>query len=291
MGRTRDLAIFCHKMEQALHAGFDIERALMVVQDEEKGLLADAIRRTCDGVRRGKSLSLSMREDETVFSSELVNLIYVTEQTGRIEYAFHRMAEKFDRKNEIEGKLKAASIYPTIVMIVFIVCLLAVAYVWKFLPQAIAGIIVMIIVIILGVMTKYSADTVSRNSKIVGNLFIKMPVIGRMILQNELADFADNMATFYACGVPVEKGLEFCASALSYEVLRDKVMKAASWVRRGNPLSQALTMQGIFPPDLLHSLKIGEESGNVDGMLMKIAEYYRLDAKNRTDMLMTIMRQ
>ena len=59
----------------------------------------------------------------------------------------------------------------------------------------------------------------------------------------------------------------------------------------GTQGKSSLTMKGIFPPDLLHSLKIGEESGNVEGMLMKIAEYYRLDAKNRTDTLMTIIRQ
>ncbi|MCR5120714.1 MAG: type II secretion system F family protein [Lachnospiraceae bacterium] len=290
MGRKRDLAIFCHKMEQALHSGFDIERALMVVQDEEKGLLADAVRRTYEGVRRGKSLSLSMRKDELVFTSELVSLIYVTEQTGRIEYAFHRMAEKFDRQSEIESKLVTASIYPAIVMIVFVISLFAVASVWGFLPHAILAVAAIICIIVILIATKYSADTVSRNSKIVGNVFIKLPVIGRMILERELADFADNMATFYACGVPIDKGLEYCVSALSYEVLRDKVLKAASWVRRGNPLSQALLMQAVFPPDLIHSLKIGEESGNVDGMLIKIAEYYRLDTKNRTDMLMNLMR-
>ena len=291
MGRTRDLAIFCHKMAQALHAGFDLERALMVVQDEDKGRLSAAIGRTCNGVKRGKALSLSMREDELTYTSELVNLIYVTEQTGKIEEAFDRMAKKFDREDETERKIKAAGMYPAIVLVVFIICLLAVASVWGFLPLAIMIICGIGFAIAALVMTKYSADTVSRQSRIVGNVFIRMPVIGTMIMQSELADFADNMATFYSCGVAVDKGLEYCAKALRYEVLRDKVLKAASWVRRGNPLSDALQIQGVFPADLINSLRTGEASGNVDGMLEKIAEYYRLEAKNRTDRFMTLIRQ
>ena len=291
MGKKRTLALFCHKMAQALHAGFDIERALMVVQDEEKGALSAAVERTCTGVRRGKALSLSMREDELTYTSELVDLIYVTEQTGKIEEAFDRMANKFDREDIIDRKIKQAALYPAIVLIVFIICLFAVASVWKFLPQAVLFVCGLAALIALLIGAKYSADTVSKSSKIVGNVFIRMPIIGKMVMQSELAGFAENMAVFYSCGIDVAKGLEFSSKALRYEVLRDKVLKAASWVRRGNLLSDALQIQGIFPADLINSLRTGEASGNVDGMLDKIAEYYRLEVQNRTDRMMTLLRQ
>lgn len=291
MSKTRELAIFCHKMYQTLHAGFDLEKAFLIMQDEQPGLLNTAIKRTYDGVRRGQSLSLSMRPDELTYSSELVDMVYVTEQTGHIELAFQKMAERLDRKNEIEGKLKTASVYPIIVLVVFIIAVFAVAAVYKVLPAAIITTVIIALVITSSISAKYTADTVSKKSKIVGNLLICLPVIGKSFIQSELADFADNMAMFYACGVPIDKGLEYSAKALSTEALRDKVLKAASYVRRGNPLSAALLMQGVFPADLIGSLKIGEESGNVDGMLEKIAEYYRLEVNNRTDRLMTLIRQ
>ncbi len=291
MSRTRELAIFCHKMEQALHAGFDLEKSFLIMQDEQPGVLSKAIKRTYDGIRRGQTLSLSMRPDELTYTSELVDMVYVTEQTGHIELAFHKMAERLDRKNEIEGKVKAASVYPIIVLVVFIIAVFAVAAVYKVLPVAIIITVIIALVIVSVISAKYTADTVSRKSKIVGNVLVRLPFIGKQIMQSELADFADNMAMFYSCGVPVDKGLEYSAKALSMEVLRDKVLKAASYVRRGNPLSTALLMQGIFPPDLTGSLKIGEESGNVDGMLEKIAEYYRQEVKHRTDVAMSLIRQ
>ncbi len=290
MADTKQLAIFCHQMDKALHAGVDVERAFLIIQDDNNRSLTAAISRTYEGLRRGQSLSLSMRADESAYSSELVDLIYITEQTGNTELAFHRMAERFDRRLQIERKLKQAAIYPTIVVIVAIVSLLAVAYVYHMLPAAIASILVFFGIIAAILFMKYSADTVSRSSRIVGNVLIRVPLLGKRIMQAELADLADNLAVFYSCGTGVDKALEFCAKALRHEALREKVLKAASYVRRGNPLSEALMMQGIFPPDLIHSIAVGEASGSVDAMLTKVAEYYRLEIEERTDRMMSILR-
>ena len=92
-------------------------------------------------------------------------------------------------------------------------------------------------------------------------------------------------------GVAVEEGLRYCVSSIHYAVLRQQVVKATAWVQQGHPLSEALQMQGVFPADMIYMLKTGEASGDVERMLNKIAEYYRTAIENRTQILLTILRQ
>lgn len=291
MADLRQLAVFCHKMDNALHAGFDIKQALLVMQDDKNGALSKAIEHTYEGVCGGRQLHSAMRRDEEIYTPDLVNAVYVAEQTGHYEYAFSRMAKRFDAQESTRRKIRSAMIYPVIVLLVFIVALLAVAKVWHFLPQALMIIAGIVVAIMMFFFLKFSGDNLSRHSQIVGNVYIHIPIVGKCIMQEELADFASNMAVFYSCGEPVEKGLTYCLASIRYVVLRDKVRKAADWVRLGNPLSEALQNQGIFPPDLINSLKTGEASGNVEEMLDRIADYYRQDIQHRTDILLAVLRQ
>ena len=291
MANLRQLALFCHKMENALRSGFDVRQAFLIMQDEKNGGLSRAIQNTYDGVCQGRQLHSAMRKDEMIYTPDLVNAVYVAEQTGHFDQAFGRMAKRFDERAATQRQIRSAMIYPVIVLIVFIVSLLAVAYVWHFLPQAcmsIAGIFALLAGILF---FKFSSDEMSRHSLIVGNVVIRLPIVGKWIMQEEMADFASNMAVFYSCGVPVEKGLEYCVQSIRYAVLRERVRRAADWVRRGNPLSEALQNEGVFPADLINHLKTGEAAGNADEMLDRIADYYRKDVQHKTAMLMTIFRQ
>ena len=291
MSRYRELAVFCRKMNNALNAGFDIEKALLAMKDEERGMLRTAVSDCIGGLRRGKALSESMRDNEWVFTPELVNLIYITEQTGHYDIAFKRMAVRFEQRDETSRKIMQAAIYPAIVLIVFIGSLIAVAAVWHFLPQALAFIGIIFAVLFGAVFLRYGGQKLSRKSLVVGNVLKHAPFCGRIIMQSELADLADNMSVFYSCGVSPAKALRYCAESVSYEALKAKVLQAAGVVERGNPLSDALEAQHIFPRELINSLRSGEASGNVDGMLCKVSEYYRQDIQNRLDIMMTFIRQ
>ena len=291
MADYKQLALFCHKMEQAIHAGFDIRRALLMMQEESPGQFGKALERTYDSVCGGRQLYSAMRKDEDIYTADLVNAMYIAEQTGRMELMFNRMSKRFDAQYKTRRQLRSAMIYPCIVLLVFILSLLAVAKVWGFV--SIAVIIILGIATAIGIMLLlgYGGQELSRRDMIVGNALIRMPFIGKCILQSELADFASNMAIFYECGMPVEQGLEYSMGSIHYTALRDQVKRAANWVRQGNPLSEALQLQGVFPRDLINMLKIGEASGSVDTSLEKIAEYYRLDVEHRTQILMTMLRQ
>ena len=281
--------MFCHKMHSAIHAGFDVEKAFIVMQDEQ-GALNPAIIRTHKGITMGKSLSEAMRVDESSYTSELVDAVFVTEQTGHIEMAFDRMARRFDQQVDTRRKIKRAVTYPIIVLIVFICALFAVAYVYKFTPVAI-----MITAAIIGfvaalILVPQGAARLSRADAFAGNVLIKLPIIGSMIQKSELADFASNMAIFYSCGAEVSKGLEYSARSLRNAALKEKVHKAAKIVEKGVPLSDALSGFDIFPPDILNALRSGEASGTVDEMLLTIEKYYRAEVQGKSDIIFTIFR-
>ncbi|MBR6256805.1 MAG: type II secretion system F family protein [Lachnospiraceae bacterium] len=289
MADKTELAMFCHKMHSALHAGFDVEKAFVVMQDE-KGSLYPAIKNTHKGIVSGLSLSEAMRADESLYTSELVDAVFVTEQTGHIEMAFDRMAKRFDQQLDTIRKIKRAATYPVIVVIVFICALLAVASVYKFMPVAImisAAIVGFIAALIL---VPQGVKGMSRSDAFIGNVVIKLPVIGKMVQKAELADFASNMAIFYSCGCEVAKGLEYSARSLRNAALKEKVYKAANIVKKGVPLSDAISGFDIFPPDIVNALRSGEASGSVDDMLLTIEKYYRAEVQGRSDIIFAVFR-
>ena len=291
MAKNRDLAVFCQKMKLALHSGFDIEHALLILQDEQIRDLGAALRRTHEGVRRGMQLNAAMRKDEAVYTPTLVDMVYVTEQTGHMELAFERMAKRFEDKDSTKRKLITSAIYPIIVALVFLIAVFAVAASWHMMGLAYGVAAVYAIVIVSAFSFFHAGKNLGRSTMIGGQILLHIPILGKNILQSELADFAGNMAVFYASGVDIDRGMEYSMKTIRYALLREKIAKAANTVRKGIALSDALQMQEIFPPDLIHCLRVGENTGNADGMLQKISEYYSTDVHNRREILMTVLRQ
>lgn len=289
MVKKIELAVFCHKMYSAIHAGFDVEKAFIVMQDET-GALNPAIKRTHKGITMGKSLSESMRLDESDYTPELVDAVYITEQTGHIEAAFDRMAKRFDRQLDTQRKIKRALTYPVIVLIVFIAALFGVAYVYDLTPVAIMITCAIIGFIAALILVPQGIKGLSRADAFAGNVLIKLPIIGKMVQKSELADFASNMAIFYSCGAEVAKGLEYSARSIRNAALKEKVLRAAGIVRKGIPLSDALSGFDIFPPDIVNALRSGEASGSVDEMLLTIEKYYRAEVQGKSDIIFTVFR-
>ncbi len=290
MSKKQELAVFCHKMYNALHSGFDVEKAFIVMRDESNSQLNEAIRRTHQGILKGQRLSEAMRPDENIYTSELVDCVYVTEQTGHFDAAFDRMGKRFDQQLDTERKIKRAVTYPIIVVIVFIVSLFAVAVVYKAVPLAIMISAAIIGFIAALVIVPQGVKGMSRYSAFVGNVLIKLPIVGKMVLKSELADFASNMGIFYSCGAEVAKGLEFSARSLRNEALRKKVLMAANTVKKGVPLSDAIAGFAIFPPDIVNALKSGEASGHVEDMLFTIEKYYRAEVQGKSDIVFSVFR-
>ena len=186
MNEVQRLAVFCHKMTNALNSGFDIERALMVTKENETGALADAIERTLKRVMQGMNLNVAMRTDEAIYTPELVDAVYVTEQTGHVEKAFSKMAVLFDTKVTTRRRIMQASVYPIFVFCILICAVLAVSAVADHLAQAVYITGGVFAIIFLMLFFFYGGKNLSRKNLIIGNVLIRLPKIGKLILKASL---------------------------------------------------------------------------------------------------------
>ena len=284
------LSQFCHKFGNLLESGIDAQRGLLMLTDEEKGAMRTAIARTYNEMKNAKSLSEAMLTDKDIYTEELVNAVSMAEMTGCLPQVFDRMSKYFDKKEIARKRLIQVSIYPAILLVVVMLSLLAVAYAFHFtgtaftiIGETIAFFAVIIILCIVG-------KKLAKNSVFVGNILAHIPRLGKMLMRSEYADIADNLAMFYFSGVQLDTALEYCAKAVRHEVLRDKLLKAAGCMRGGKTLSEALSMQDIFPLEMINQIRVGERSGDMDKMLRIIAEYYREDEKLTMDMVSALIR-
>ena len=290
MNEVQRLAVFCHKMTNALNAGFDIQRALLVTMENETGSLAHAIERTLKRVETGMNLNVAMRTDEAIYTPELVDAVYVTEQTGHVEKAFLKMAVLFDTKVTTKRRIMQASIYPIFVFCILICAVFAVCAVSDHLVLAVSFLAIVFGIIFLILILCYGGKDLARKNLLISNVLIRLPKIGKLILKSELADFADNMAIFYDCGVSVYKALQYSSKTVYNRALKEKILKASDYVSMGNPLSEALKSEQIFPFDLVSSISVGEKSGDVTSMLEYVAQYYRENIKNSTENMFALLR-
>lgn len=292
MMHYRELAIFCRNMSSALHAGFDLERALDVVREEaESPRIKAAVKSTSDGLRSGKSLSLAMRSAEEIYTKELISAIAVTEQTGQLELAFSGLSERFDRSDDTVRRILRAALYPVIVLIILIAAVLIVAAFYHRFLAALGTIggILMILILLFWLFDHFKRAGTETDAA--GKVLMHLPIVGTLILKAEMADLAGNLAIFYDCGCLPDRALRLSAGSLRTEHIRIRVLQAAELVEKGNALSDALSEAGVFPPVLINSIRTGEISGNMDGMLRTVERYYRDDVRNSVDRLFAALRQ
>ncbi len=291
MANLKKLALFCHVMSSMIHAGLDYNHALIIMQDEDTGDLGPALKRTYEAVQLGSTLSDAMRIDEEEYTPELVNAVYVTEQTGDIEVAFDRMAERFETKAAMRNKLITAAFYPAFILVVFLVAVLIISRSWGTMKPAAYFMFFIAVPIGLLLIIIRSGGKLVLKGKIFNSIVIRIPVAGKLFLLRDLCDFAGNLAVFCDCGVYIAQGMEYSMASVRNEALRESIQRAIERVKKGNPLSEALMAQGIFPYQLINMLKTGEDTGNMSDMLRAVESYYSEEIKNKTDMFMAIFQR
>ena len=262
------LAQFCHKMRNLLDSGVDISKAVQMLADEESGAFRTALLCVYEDVSYGKPVSEAMQKNSDVFPEMLISALSMAEMVGDLPRAFERMSNYYHNKELHRMKVIRASIYPVFVLGVLVIAFLVVAGVFRFLGSA----IMMVVVAAVIGMVAFALGRTIINEK---DLAVHIPFVGKMIRREEYADLCDNLAMFYAGGLPLDVALESCAGATGYGVLKDKLNKAAASVRGGNSLSDAFRQQNL-PAEIINRIRVGETSGELDKMLEQAAAGYRL---------------
>ncbi|MBU3216756.1 type II secretion system F family protein [Clostridium estertheticum] len=296
--KTKDLYIFCRQFYTMINAGANIANALDVLKKQtENKKLKKSLYEVHDDLQKGVSLSDSLSKHKDVFPDLLINMINTGEVSGNLDTIMNRMASHFEKENKINNQLKSAMVYPmvlgclSVVIVIFLLTFIMPTFTGMFTSSGVAlpaptriimGISQFIqtkwyilIAVIGGAiygMKSYVKTPQGRLS--IDGLKLKLPIIKDITEKAIVSRFTRTLSTVIASGVPLVQALEVVQKVVGNKVAENALEKIKEKVVRGVSLAEALGVEAIFP-EMLHSMiKIGEESGSLDDILDKTANFY-----------------
>ena len=311
--KIRDLSVFCRQFVSMINAGVTIIDALeMLSVATENKTMAKTIVDVKANIQKGETLSESMSRHPKVFPSIMVSMVAAGEASGKLEVAFERMAERFEKKAKLDAMLKKASVYPTIVMIVafivVIVMLVQIIPTYKsmfdqlgadlpiqtVLAVKLSDFIIAKWYILLGILVaaivaiKVYKKTIP-GQILFGKIAMKLPIFGVINVKNAAANFARTLSTLIYAGLPMVEALEITANTMENYLYKEFLKETKEEVVKGVLMSEPIQKSKLFPPMVGYMTKIGEETGDIEGMLNKLAEYYDEEVEMATQTLMAAL--
>ena len=309
-----DIAMFTRQMATMMKAGVPLVQSFDIVTDglENQGLreLIAAVR---NDVAAGTSFANALRRHPKYFDNLYCNLVDSGEKAGALEQMLDRIAMYLEKTETLKKKVKKAMTYPIAVIVVAIVvtAILLVKVVPQFeslfqgfgadLPvftQFIIGISEWMqkwwFIVLLGIvgavfLFKEAKKKSLKFSDFVDKYVLKLPVVGEILDKSAVAKFGRVLSTTFASGVPLVDALDSVAGATGNAVYRDAVMKIKDDVSSGTQLQASMKTTGVFPVMAVQLTAIGEESGNLDEMLEKVADHYEGVVDDMVDNLTALM--
>ena len=297
--KLKDLSIFCRQFSTMIDAGVSLVRALDVLGEQTQNpKLKRILREIQVEVESGQTLSKSMQKYPKVFNNMFIGLIRAGEVGGVLEEALQRLSHFLEKDMELRRKVKAALTYPAIVVVVAILIVLGLCtfivpkFVELFKDLGVKELPLMTqmlvdfsdflktkwyiglgIVFAIWMAIKY-AGTTKLGRRVIDRLKLKIPVFGKLGHKICLAKFSRTLSTLLVSGVPILQAMETVAGTVGNEIISEAIMNARARIREGDRINEPLEKSKMFPPMVVHMISIGEESGALDQMLSKIAEFY-----------------
>ena len=309
----RELAVFCNQFVSMSKAGVTILECLNLLREQtENPRLAQAIRNVQMSVEKGETLASGLESQPDVFPSLMCTTIAAGEASGSLEISLSRMADQFEKSAKTQALVKKAMIYPIVVAIVALVVVIvmlvtvipsytdmfndlgtelpkitqAVVAASDFIVQKWFILVPIIVAIVVGCKTYFKTDSGKLFSS---TLQLKIPAVSNMVTKSACSSLARTLATLTAAGVGLTDAVGIVADTMTNVLFRDALLYAKDEVMKGVPLSEPLEDCGLFPPMMYHMYRIGEESGNTEDMLTKLADYYDEEVEMATQSLMAAM--
>jgi len=296
--KPRDLSVFCRQFVSILTAGVSVVNALdLLSQQTENKVLSEAIKDVQTSVEKGEGLADAMREQKKVFPSILTNMVKAGEASGDLETVFERLAIHFEKEIKLKLQMKKALIYPIIVGLVAVAVLIVMMLFvvpnfmamftdmnidMPFMTRLVIRasdfmlarwyVLIMVVACFIIGFSIYRKSTAGRET--LGRIAYKVPFYGKFIMKSNSARLTRTLSTLLAAGISVIEALDITARTMENVVAKDALLMAKEDVAKGIPLSIPIKNAGIFPPMVYQMIKIGEESGDIESMLEKVADYY-----------------
>ena len=311
--KSKDLAVFCKQFSAVIRAGVTIISALELMGDQiENKTLQRAVMDAKTYVEKGGTLADALRVNSEVFPPIMINMVAAGELSGNLEVCLDRLTEHFEKDNALSAKIKGAMTYPIVVFIVMIIVVIVVmvmvipnfssmfAEMGTQLPLATRIMVAasnfiihkwwLLIIIVAAIVVGCKAfKRSSVGEQLFANMAIKMPIFGNLTIKSACSRFARTMSTLMASGISMIDAVEQVAKMMDNKIIRDGLLDAKTQVAKGIPLSKPLKDMEMLPPMLSAMTKIGEETGDIEEMLSKVADYYDEEVEEATNKLTAAM--
>ncbi len=300
---TLELMLFSRQMYTLLKAGVPIMRALAGLQESTQnpafaGMLQD-LRESLDS---GRELSAALRRHPKVFSPFYLSMVQVGEMTGMLDVTFLRLYEHLEFEKEMKERIKSAVRYPMFVLIAMAVAIVIVnifvipAFAKVFegfhaelpmmtrLLMGFSSFMVaawpVLLALLIGAVVAFRSwiDTVDGRYKW-DHYKLHIPIAGRIIMKATLARFARSLALSFKSGIPIVQGLNSVALVVDNEYMRSRVEQMRDGVERGESILRTAAATGVFNPTVLQMIAVGEETGDMDGLMFEIAGMYEREVE------------
>jgi type IV pilus assembly protein PilC len=309
----KDIAVFCRQFATMLNAGMPIPDILEVLKKQtENPRLKTGIENLYHGVQKGKSLSHIMGMERDVFPELLANMVEAGELSGTLERVMDRMADHYEKEYRIRQKAKNAFVYPSLVavvavlVVVFLVTVVLPTFASMFqqmgavLPlftRMLSGISFFVrkrwILLVIGTAVLLPGIGLYAKTPAGREFFdlisIRAPIIGNVNKKVIAARFARTLGALVSSGLPLLKGLEVARKVINNTVVKEGLEEVEDEVREGKGLAISLKRVGTFPTMLSHMVRIGEDTGTLDFVLEKTADYYDDEVENTVNRMTTLL--
>lgn len=299
-----DTVMFTRQLSTMIAAGLPLTDALRILQNQSRAGMAKVSAQVLADIEGGTNLGNALEKHPKVFSKVYISLVRAGEAAGALDDILNRLAANMEKQKTFQGKVKGAMIYPAIVvtamfavgfiMMIFVIPKLTAMYesfgTGVQLPWAtkalifVSGIFSNFWYLILGgiagmvVLFKTWVKTTSGRHKYEETIF-KMPIIGKLSKYVILTEFSRTLGLLVGSGIAIIDGLKITAEAVGNSIYRQGLLDAADQVEKGLPLALPIAQNTYFPPILSQMINVGEETGKLDEVLLKISNYFESESE------------
>jgi type IV pilus assembly protein PilC len=310
---AKRLAIFTRQFSVMIDAGLPLVQCLEILgsQQDYKPFqkIIFAVRQD---VEAGQSLAEALRKHNRAFDDLYVNMVAAGEAGGILDTILRRLSTYIEKAVKLTGQVKTAMIYP--ISVIGIAAIVVAIILWKVIPtfaalfaalgaqlplptrmviaasNFLANYIVFIVPLTMAAMyalRRYYATYKGR--RVIDGIILKLPVLGDIMQKIAVARFCQTLATLISSGVPILDGLEITAKTAGNAVIEDAIMAVRKAVEAGRTIADPLSESKVFPPMVIQMIGVGEQTGALDAMLNKIAQFYEEEVDNAVNGLMKLM--
>src|SRR5213596_2704083 len=311
--KTRDIVVMTRQFATMINAGLPLVQALdILAQQTENKILADVTRQVVYDVESGHTLADALRKHPRAFSDLYVNMVAAGEAGGILDTILVRLAQFLEKNDAIVRKVKGAMVYPAVIISVAVIAIsvLLIFVIPTFqnmfasvnlelpLPTRIViglsnllknywwAIIAVIGVGVFG-LTRYYKTAPGRLQ--IDRMLLRLPVLGDVLRKSAVSRFTRTLGTLISSGVSILDGLEITARTAGNMVIHNAVMESRASIAGGETIAQPLAKSKVFPPMVISMIAVGEQTGGMDEMLSKIADFYDDEVDAAVSTLLSLM--